>query len=54
MGSRGVFSSRLSGLGMRTRDAHVQKELCTHRIRMLSELIDDLEFEAEISSLPEG
>jgi hypothetical protein len=39
---------------MRTRDAHVQKELYKHRIQMLSELISDLEFEAEVSSLPEG
>lgn len=53
MGSRGIFSSRLSGPGMRTRDAHVQEELCKHRIQMLSELISDLEFEAEVSSLSE-
>jgi hypothetical protein len=51
MACRGIYSSTLSGSGMRARDAHVQKELCAHRIQMLAELISDLEFDAEISSL---
>ncbi len=53
MAARGVYSSKLAGTGMRMRDAHVQKELCAHRIQMLNELIDDLEFQNEISSLKE-
>ncbi len=54
MTCRGIYSSTLSGSGMRARDAHVQKELCAHRIQMLSELVNDLDFDAEISSLREG